>query len=89
MVEVRLSPLARIFDALRHAPDFGDRSSRVRCARTVMAPTTDPIRAGYGVEVNPWGPLREPCEFDCRNGGGGRLLAIESIDPVLAKLYSW
>ena len=89
MAEVRLSPLAGILDALRHAPDFGDRSSRVRCAWTAMALTTDPIRAGYGVEVILWGPLREPCEFGCRNGGGGRLLAIETVDPVLAKLYSW
>ena len=83
--EFTFLPFAGFVDALRHASDFGDRSNQVRCTWTVMAPTPDPIRSSCGVEVIPWGPLRDPREFDYIVVVGGRLPAIETADPVLVE----
>lgn len=80
-----LSAFAGFVDALRLAGDVGDRSRKVHCSWTVMAPNTHPISSSCGLSVNPDRLLKDPSHFDYVGVVGGLTKGFDRADPELVR----
>ena len=76
-----LLPLAGFIDAMRHAADEADRSRQIYCRWTCLSASEDPIRSSCGLEVVPWGPLKNPEAYDYIIVVGGLLTSMDQHFP--------
>ena len=76
-----LLPLAGFIDAMRHAADEADRSRQIYCRWTCLSATDEPIRSSCGLEVVPWGPLKDPERYDYLVVVGGLLRSMDHLHP--------
>ncbi|MEM7173249.1 MAG: GlxA family transcriptional regulator [Pseudomonadota bacterium] len=76
-----LLPLAGFIDAMRHAADEADNSRQIYCRWTCLSATQDPIRSSCGLEVLPWGPLKNPQAYDYVVVVGGLLSSMDQYLP--------
>ena len=76
-----LLPLAGFIDAMRHAADEADRSRQIYCRWTCLSATDEPIRSSCGLEVVPWGPLKDPERYDYLIVVGGLLPSMDRLHP--------
>ncbi|HVO88431.1 MAG TPA: DJ-1/PfpI family protein, partial [Casimicrobiaceae bacterium] len=83
--EFTLIAFAGFVDALRLAADERDGSRPIRCAWSVLAPTSAPIRASCGVEIHPTSHLVDPGRFDYLVVVGGLLRGGHHIDAQLVR----
>lgn len=81
-----LLPFAGFIDAMRHAADEADRSRQIYCRWTCLSATADPVRSSCGMEVVPWGPLRDVEQYDYVIVVGGLL---PSMDRHFAETYEF
>ena len=76
-----LLPLAGFIDALRLSADEADRSRQIYCRWACLSATDDPIRSSCGLEIVPWGPLKDAETYDYLVVVGGLLPSLERLLP--------
>ena len=76
-----LLPLAGFIDAVRHSADEADRSRQIYCRWACLSATDEPIRSSCGLEIVPWGPLKDAGSYDYLVVVGGLLPSMERLLP--------
>jgi transcriptional regulator GlxA family with amidase domain len=77
-----LLSLAGLFDALRHAADFGDNSQKLRCSWTIVGPHKGArVSSSCGVEVTCDAAYGDPRQFHYVGVVGGLLRSMDAGPP--------
>jgi transcriptional regulator GlxA family with amidase domain len=81
--EFPLMSLTGFVEALRHAADIGDKSRKILCSWTIMAPGRQSVTSSCGISIPADSGLMPPDKFDCVAIIGPLLRNIDAIPPEI------